>query len=67
MNRYDIQLRGQVDEADLNRMSPLQMAHQPGDAGLIAAHREMCHGRIVGLTRHLQRAWLYLHLHNLNL
>jgi len=50
---YQIQLRGQVDEAEINTMSPLQMAmvQADADATLFTIYTDQT--GLIGLMRHL--------------
>lgn len=61
---YQIEVRGQVDENDLNTMSPLQMTMVRTDpmATLITVCADQ--SGLVGLTRHLHgRGFVLLSLH----
>jgi len=46
-------------------MSPLQTARESDDTAVTHFSVRSDQSGIIGLMRHLQRAWLYLHLHNL--
>ena len=50
---YHIQLRGQVDEEEINGMSPLLLVHEWGDTAVtqFAVHTDQ--SGLVGLLRHL--------------
>ena len=54
MVNYHIQLRGQVDEADLNSMSPLQMVRESGDTAVTQFSVHTDQSGLIGLMRHLQ-------------
>jgi hypothetical protein len=53
MNQYHIQLRGQIDEADMNRMSPLHMAREGGDTAVTDFSVCTDQSGLIGLMRHL--------------
>ena len=53
MNRYHIQLRGQIDEDEINTMSPLQMARERGDTAVTQFTVHTDQSGIIGLMRHL--------------
>ncbi len=63
---YQIQVRGQVDESDLNAMSPLQVTMVPADADeehLCATTQFTIHADqsgLIGLIRHLHGRGLVL-------
>ena len=61
LGMYHIQLRGAVDEAEVNAMSPLQMTRQRVDAAgtLCSVHTDQ--SGLVGLLRYLHdRGFLLL-------
>ncbi len=53
MRTYHIQLRGQVDEAEINALSPLHMTVEQanGAATLLTVHTDQ--SGLIGLLRHL--------------
>jgi hypothetical protein len=53
MNIYHIRLRGWVDEVEINRMSPLNLAREGGDTAVtqFAVHSDQ--SGLIGLMRHL--------------
>jgi len=50
---YHIQLRGQVDEGEINAMSPLQMTVEQADATATLFTVRTDQSGLVGLLRHL--------------
>lgn len=54
MNIYHIQLRGQVDEEEINTMSPLQMVREGGDTAVTDFSVHTDQSGLVGLMRHLR-------------
>lgn len=53
MNIYHIQLRGQIDEDEINTMSPLQMACEWGDTAVSQFTVHTDQSGLIGLMRHL--------------
>jgi hypothetical protein len=60
---YHIQLRGQIDEAEVNPMSPLEMTRQQLDTAGTCFSVHTDQSGLVGLLRHLHdRGFLFLSL-----
>jgi hypothetical protein len=61
MDIYHIRLRGQVDEEEINSMSPLQMVWEEGSTAVtqFAVHSDQ--SGLIGLMRHLHnRGYFFL-------
>lgn len=50
---YHIQLRGLVDEAEINAMSPLQMVREWGETAVTQFSIHTDQSGLIGLMRHL--------------
>ena len=50
---YHIQIRGQVDEAEINAMSPLFLVREGGDKDMTQFSVDTDQSGLVGLLRHL--------------
>jgi hypothetical protein len=50
---YHIQLRGQIDEAEINAMSPLKLARKSGDTAVTQFSVRTDQSGLVGLIRYL--------------
>jgi len=50
---YHIQLRGQVDEEEVNAMSPLFLVQEEGDTAVTQFSVDTDQSGLVGLLRHL--------------
>ena len=50
---YHIQLRGQVDEEEINSMSPLHMVFEWGDTAVTQFSVHTDQSGLIGLMRHL--------------
>lgn len=50
---YHIQLRGQVDERDVNEMSPLLLVRETGDTTVTQLYVATDQSGLIGLMRHL--------------
>ena len=50
---YHVRLHGQVDEVDLNSMSPLQIAVEQADADVTMFSIRTDQSGLIGLLRHL--------------
>jgi hypothetical protein len=50
---YHIQLRGQIDEQELNEMSPLLLVRQEGDTAVTQFSVATDQSGLIGLMRHL--------------
>ena len=57
---YLIQLRGQVEEGEINTMSPLQMTMERGDTAATAFTVRTDQSGLIGLLRHLHGLGLTL-------
>jgi len=53
MNIYRIKLRGQVDEEEINGMSPLRMVRESGDTAVTRFSVNTDQSGLIGLMRHL--------------
>jgi hypothetical protein len=60
MGTYLIQLRGQVDEGEINAMSPLQITMERGDTAATAFTVRTDQSGLIGLLRHLHGLGLVL-------
>jgi hypothetical protein len=60
MCTYLIQLRGQVDEGEINAMSPLQMTMERGDTAATVFTVRTDQSGLIGLLRHLHGLGLAL-------
>ena len=50
---YEVQIRGQVDEAEVNALSPLQMVRTGGNRGMTQFTVHTDQSGLIGLLRHL--------------
>ena len=50
---YHIQLRGQLDEAEVNEMSPLHLEREGGDSAVTQFSIDTDQSGLIGLMRHL--------------
>lgn len=57
---YHIQLRGQVDEAEINPMSPLQLVREWGEPAVTQFSIYTDQSGLIGLTRHLHNSGFVL-------
>ena len=57
---YLIQLRGQVEEGEINTMSPLQMTMERGDTAATVFTVRTDQSGLIGLLRHLHGLGLVL-------